>query len=114
MSFTLTQSRPVSGVMLHTYATMDSGDTSPSALLLDGTTPIVGFMQVTGTFGGAAAKLQVSNDNTNWVDARDISGNLISISAAGGSEFSTAAVYVRPLVTGGTGTELTVTLAFRG
>jgi hypothetical protein len=100
--------------MLHTYATMDSGDTSPSALLLDGTTPIAGFIQATGTFGGATAKLQVSNDNTNWVDARDITGVLIGILAAGGVEFSTSAVYIRPLVTGGSSTNLTITIAFRG
>jgi hypothetical protein len=114
MPFTLINSRPVSGVQLYTYSTMDSADTNPTAVLVDGTTPIVGFMQVTGTFGGAAAKLQVSNDNTNWVDAKDISGTTISIIAAGGVEFSTSAVYVRPLVTGGSGTSLSVTLAFRG
>jgi hypothetical protein len=114
MSFTLTTSRPVSGVMLHTYTTMDSGDTAPSAILLDGTTPIAGFIQATGTFGGASAKLQVSNDNTNWVDAKDLTGAVVGLTAAGGAEFSTAAVYIRPLVTGGSGTNLTITIAFRG
>jgi hypothetical protein len=113
MPFTLTPSKLVSGAKLFTYATVDSAD-SPSALLLDGTSTIAGYMQVSGTFGGATAKLQLSNNGTSWTDARDISGNLISITAAGGAEFSTAAIYVRPLVTGGSGTSLTVTLAFRG
>jgi len=114
MSFTLTPSRPVSGVQLHTYTTLDSGDTAPTAVLLDGTVPIAGFMQAAGTFGGATVKLQVSNDNTNWVDAKDITGTVVGLLAAGGVEFSTAAVYIRPLVTGGSGTNLTVTIAFRG
>jgi hypothetical protein len=113
MAFTLTPSKPVSGVKLFTYTTVDSADT-PSAVLLDGTAPVVGFLQVSGTFGGATAKVQLSNDGTNWVDAKDLSGTAIAITAAGGAEFSTAAVYVRPLVTGGSGTSLTISLAFRG
>jgi hypothetical protein len=112
MTFTI--SRPVSGVILYTYTEMDSGETSPTSLLLSGTAPIVGFMQVTGTFDGASVKLQVSNDNINWVDAKDIAGEVVGISSTGGVEFSTAAVYIRPLVTGGTETNLDVTVSFRG
>jgi hypothetical protein len=113
MAFTLTPSKPVSGAKLFTYETVDSADT-PSAVLLDGTSPVVGFLQVSGTFGGATAKVQISNDNTNWVDVKDLSGTAIAITEAGGAEFSTAAIYVRPLVTGGSGTALTISLAFRG
>lgn len=113
MPFTLTPSNPVSGAKLFTYTTVDSADT-PSAIQVEGSSPAIGFLQVTGTFGGATVKLQLSNNGTNWVDARNLQGAPIAILAAGGEEFSTGAIHVRPLVTGGTGTSLQISIAFRG
>jgi len=114
MALVVTPSKPVSGVSLYTYDNLDSADTNPEYLTLSGTDPVVGFLQVVGTFGGGTVKLQLSNNGTNWVDAKDISGTAVAITAAGGVEFSTAAVYIRPLISGGSGDDVDVLISFRG
>ena len=58
--------------------------------------------------------LQGSNDNTNWVNLTDTFGSTIQISSAGGKEFSTGALYIRPLVTGGSGDDIDVSISLRG
>ena len=68
--------------------------------------------QVTGTFGGATCTLQGSNDGTNW-------HTLTAKSGTSGMAYTSAAVhscnetplFVRPNITGGTGSSITVTLA---
>ena len=72
-----------------------------------------GSVQFSGTFGGATVKLQASNDGTTYYDMKDISGTTISATAAGYFEFQTAAVYLRPAISGGTGDAVTVTAAIR-
>lgn len=71
-------------------------------------------VQVVGTFGGATAKLQVSNDGTNWADASDVLGNPIELTATGYFEFSLSAAYIRPAISGGTGDDLDVIVVLRG
>lgn len=71
-------------------------------------------VQVTGTFGGATITMQVSNDGTNWVTARGLDTTDIILTAAGYREFSLCAAYIRPSITGGSGTNLTVTMVLRG
>ena len=55
-----------------------------------------------------------SYDRVNWVGLSDRSGVVIAITAAGGSEFSTSYLYLRPLATGGTGDDLDVFISLRG
>ncbi len=66
-----------------------------------------------GTFGGATAVLQGSNDNSTWATLTDLAGNAISATAAKIQEFSSSAVYFKPSVTGGTGDNVDVVIAFR-
>jgi hypothetical protein len=114
MALVLSTSRPVSGCDLFTYDNLDTADTAPGTVLSSGTAPAIGSIQVVGTFGGASVALQGSNDGTNWVGLSDRAGTAIAITAAGGSEFSTSYVYLRPLATGGTGDDLDVFIALRG
>ena len=114
MPLTLINTRPTSGVSVFTYDNLDSADTAPSPLLLTGTVPLAGFMQVTGTFGGGSVALQGSNDGTNWVALKDLTGTVIAITVAGGVDFSVSCVYIRPRITGGTGDDVDVTIALRG
>ena len=67
-----------------------------------------GAVQVTGTFGAATVTMQKSNDGVNYVALEDTAGDAISITSAGMAEFSTAAAYIRPQVSGGTGDDLDV------
>jgi hypothetical protein len=77
--------------------------------LPSGTEPVVGSVQVTGTFG-AAVTLQASDDGTNFVTLKDLGGSDISFTSAGRTEFSTAAAYIKPAEAGVTGVVVTVTL----
>lgn len=78
-------------------------------------------VQVTGTFGGATCVLEGSNDGTNWRtlhSERVASGggsNSVSLSftSTGLDKVYETPVYVRPKTSGGTGTDLDVTLVAR-
>lgn len=103
------------GLTIHTYDNIDSDDSAPDAIELGvkgaaiAPTGVHGFFQVEGTFGGATAKLQGSNDNTNWADL-DIAytNSALALTAAGGAEFIASCRYIRPLVTAGTSEDLNI------
>lgn len=114
MALTYTPSIPVSGVELHTYDNLDTNDSSPTAIQAGGSSTAIGSIQAVGTFGGGTVKLQGSNDNSNWVDLKDTSGTAIGLTADGAAEFSTAMVYIRPLITGGSGDDVDVFISLRG
>lgn len=71
-------------------------------------------LQVTGTFNSSVITMQVSNDGTNWVTAKDLLGADITFSATGYRELSLSAAYIRPSIASGTGTGLAVTMVLRG
>lgn len=79
-----------------------------------GLSPLAGSVQVVGTFGGATAALEGSNDNVNWVNLADTGGTEIGLTAAGAAEFSTAMAYIRPATTGGAGQDVDVIVTLRG
>lgn len=74
---------------------------------------VVGSVQVIGTFGGATVVLQGSNDGSTWWDLKDTGGTAISFTAAGGADFSTAALYVRPSASGGSSQDLDIYMTMR-
>jgi hypothetical protein len=114
MALSFTSTIPVSGVALYTYDNLDTADTSPTVINPGGTEPIAGSMQVIGTFGGGTVKLQGSNNGANWVDLKDSYGTAIGLTSAGGVEFSTSFLYLRPLVTGGSSDDVDVFIVTRG
>lgn len=102
-----------------TYDNIDTADTSPSSIEINKSnyqtqgSPTKGFFQAYGTFGGGTAKLQGSNDGTNWADL-DIAGSstALAFTAAGGAEFAASCRYIRPLVTGGTGDDIDIRISY--
>ncbi len=102
-----------SGVSVYLWETLTEADTCAS-VDCNGTSFIAGSVQVVGTFGGATVVLQGSNDGTNWVSLKDVSGNAISIASAGAAEFSTAMLYIRPSASGGTSQDLDIYVSLRG
>jgi len=114
MALTVNTTQPVSGVKLYTYDNLDTLDTSPDVILSEGTSPIAGFIQAFGTFGSGTVKLQGSNNNSTWVDLSDVTGTAIGLTAAGGKEFTSSCVYLRPLITGGTADDVDVLISLRG
>jgi len=102
-----------------TYDNIDTADSSPSSIEINQSRyqvqgqPTQGFFQAYGTFGSGTAKLQGSNDGTNWADL-DIAGSstALAFTAAGGAEFSASCRYIRPLVTGGTGDDIDIRISY--
>ena len=95
------------------WETLTTADTA-SPVKVQNMQGLAGAVQVTGTFGSATVVLQVSNDGTNYVTLSDSTGAAISLTAAGMREFSTAARFLRPSVSGGTGDDLDVIVVLRG
>jgi len=95
------------------WAAFSTGETA-TPVKLQNMQGLAGSVQVTGTFGSATIVLQVSNDGTNWTTLSDSTGAAISLTAAGMREFSTAALFLRPSSSGGTGDNVDVTVVLRG
>lgn len=70
-------------------------------------------VQVEGTFGGATVTVQGSNDGQNWETLRDPLGNLLTFTAAGLKQVLEMTIQTRVVSSGGTGTAVTATMAFR-
>jgi hypothetical protein len=75
-------------------------------------------VQVEGTFGGATCVFEGSNDGTNWhtLHSERVSSNnsmTLSFTAASVRHVLEEPVYMRPKTSGGTGTDLDVTLVVR-
>ena len=68
-------------------------------------------VQVSGTIGGATIALQGSNDGVTYTTLKDIAGTDISFTAAGYVEFSSAAAFIKPSISGGTSDSIDVTVA---
>lgn len=98
---------------LASWAGLATGDTG-APVSNAGARGAVGSIQFSGTFGGATATLEGSNDGTTWFTLKDTLGNLVSLTAAGLVEFSSAALYLRPSVSGGTGVSIAATAALQG
>ena len=75
---------------------------------------IAASVQVVGTFGGATVTLQASNDGTNWVDAKDVLGDTVTLTTTGYFELSLSAAYIRPAISGGSGNDIDVIVVLRG
>lgn len=94
------------------WAELATGDTI-NALRLTGSGARRASVQVTGTFGGATVKIQTSNDGTNFADIKDIHNTAVSTTSAAMFELTSAAVYIKPAISGGTGDDVDVTLYMR-
>jgi len=101
------------GVPRVVWQNLAPGDTG-TAYLVRNRYGFVGSVQISGTFGGATVALEQSNDGTNWFPAEDPVGTAISATANNIWEISLAAAYLRPTITGGTGSSVNVIIVFRG
>jgi hypothetical protein len=70
-------------------------------------------VQVVGTFGGATVTLQGSLDGANWATLNDAQGQPIEITAARIEAVTEMVLFIRPIVTGGSGANVTVLLMMR-
>lgn len=110
MAYTITELKK-SGALL-TWSAI-TGATGGDAVELNASTGAIGCVQVIGGTAGSVA-LQGSNDGTNWFPLKDLQGTAIALTAlTQGSDFTTAARYIRPFGNGSTSAAI-VTVALRG
>jgi len=103
----------IDGITAVSWVGITTGDTIQE-YIPRGLTGAVSSVQVTGTFGGATVTMTGSNDKINYVTLPDLSNAAISLTTAGLLDFTTAALYVRPLISGGSANSIDVTLVMRG
>jgi hypothetical protein len=96
-----------------TWADIVTGDTL-TAFPVAAQAAVAGAVQFGGTFGGATVGLQVSNDGTTFFDMKDLGGTVVSATSAALFEFTTAAMYIRPVITGGAANAVDVIVVLRG
>jgi hypothetical protein len=105
-------STSISDVPRYVWAEVATGDTI-NALKLVGAGARRAAVQVAGNFGGATVKIQTSNDGTNFADIKDIHNTAVTTTAAAVFEITSAAVYIKPVISGGTSDSVNVTLCIR-
>jgi hypothetical protein len=101
------------GVPVITWSGIAPGDTF-DPYVIKGQRGLALSVQVSGTFGGATITMQQSNNGTDFVALRDLSNTAISATAAAVFDVSTAAIYIRPQIAGGTSSVLSVRVVLRG
>lgn len=72
-------------------------------------------VQIIGTFGGATVSMEgtLEDTATTWMPLTDAQGNAISATANALEAITELVRQIRPVVTGGTGTNVTVLLLMR-
>jgi len=70
-------------------------------------------VSVDGTFGGASVAIQGSADGSSWASLTDHSGTDIAMSAAASVVISEIPLKTRPLLSGGAGATINVTMVLR-
>lgn len=109
---------PISTAKVVNWTGIATGDTINSYAIPE-ELGVSGCVQITGTFGGATVSMEVSNDGDTWFVLKDannaaITVTAITVTANGFADFSTAAIYIRPVISGGTSDSVNVRVAFRG
>lgn len=93
------------------WETMGNADTGTAIEMIEASDKSV---QIVGTFGSATVVLQGSNDGTNWATLSDPQGNAISKTSAAIEQVLEHTRYIRPVTSGGTGTDVDVIVFMRG
>jgi hypothetical protein len=71
-------------------------------------------IQFAGTFGGATLTVEGSNDETNFVGLNDPQGSAISATSAAIEQILENTAVIRPSISGGSSSSVTVTIVARG
>jgi hypothetical protein len=109
IALTSTDRNRVNGAIVITWETLGNADDG-GAFALPFAADITA--QAIGTFGGATVKLQGSNDGANWFDLTKRGGTAAaSFTSAGGASANENPAFIRPVTSGGTGTDVDVIVA---
>lgn len=104
-----TDRNTAAGAVLVTWDNMATGD-SGAAFGLNAAADLT--FQVTGTFGGSTVTFQGSNDGTNWHPLTQRGGTAnMAYTVASVQIAQEMPAFIRPTITGGTGSGFKVTAA---
>lgn len=67
-----------------------------------------------GTFGGATAVINGSNDGTNYSGLNNLQGSAVSKTSAAIVQIQESTIYYQPAISGGSSQSMTVTMLFVG
>jgi len=95
------------------WLAITNGDTADPFIPVEFDTAIAS-VQISGTLGSATLTFQQSNDGTNWFTAKTPAGDDVTTTVAGMFEISLSGLYVRPSISGGSGSSVNVILVARG
>lgn len=70
-------------------------------------------ISVTGTFGGATLSVAGSNDGTNYYALNNAQGTAATFTAAGVKQIVEVPMYIKPILTGGSGSDVDVIMIAR-
>jgi len=103
------------GTTVVTWTDVNTGDTVNHDALV-GREGLAACVQMSSaSWGDTTVALRGSNDGTTWVTLKDLGGADISMTGDGLVEFSTSTLYVKPVPSGGAGSEdVLVTVVTRG
>lgn len=110
-TITMTAARETSHARVYTWETMGNADTGTPLQTVGAADKTV---TVTGTFGSATVTIQGSNDGTNYLTLNDQSDNALALTAAGIALIAENPLYIRPVTSGGTGTDIDVIIVAKG
>ena len=108
---TVTRAKSWADAWVVKWETMGDADTGSTVEMVEANDKSV---QIAGTFGSATVVLQGSNDGTNWATLADPQGTAISKTAAAIEQVLEHTRYIRAVTSGGTGTDIDVTVFMRG
>lgn len=94
----------LSGVRVRKWSNMTTGDVGEPILLTKFNDRTV---HLTGTFGGATVTFEGSNDGVEYLPMRDVFNAVVSAAEPKLITLTEVPLYVRPAVSGGTGTSIT-------
>lgn len=93
-----------------TWSLGSADDGSPCEMIMASDKSV----QIEGTFGGAAVVIQGSNDGTNWRTLSDPSSAALTFTSPGLEAILEHTRYIRPVTSGGTDSDISVTVFMRG
>lgn len=109
IALTSTDRNKVNGAVLYTWEALGNADDG-APITLPYAADIT--VQASGTFGSATVRLQGSNDGVNWHNMTQKGGtSALGFTANGLHSVNENPAYIRPHTTGGTGTDVDVTVA---
>lgn len=96
---------------LYTYTGLSEEDVTPPVI----ESPEWGdrSIQVAGTFNGGTVSFQGSNDGITWATLNDPQGNALTFTASRIEQLLEIALYMRAVVTAGTGLNINVNVLMR-